>query len=883
MQTESSAQGVARDLEADYKNALQRYSSRHLVLRPPVSQRRLDFEYRRPQLLRECIAEAVGVFIYVFPGFASIASINLNITSPTVTLFGSLFQVGLAFGVGIALAITVCAPVSGGHFNPGVTLCFAVWGGFPWRKVPLFILSQIFGAFMAGIVLMGCYWPQIQTVKAAEIAKSGSAVYNGGAGGILCPFPPEDQSNLGYLMLQEFVGSALLSMIIWSCVDLSNPFSTPVSLPYTVGLAFAVIIWGFGSQSLSMNSARDLGPRIVTAIFFGSEAFTYKHFAWIPILVNIPGYLLGAGFYEYVFRDSARSVQMGLETHREGREGMMRHLTNAGLMNVAVGYGSVSSFADGRNGKDRAYEVEHARKRRNVATSHQGGPASAQKRRIESLTAEVQSLKSQITQSSPLSREVSERKVATPAPKAVTQDTQVLSPDDLAIPVTAVHVMIHPSPNGQPQRNMAGWTPSNQSQWHREEYGSKDLAKRDLFDDAQARRLFSDFMQQCNTATPIFDPVLDTYESIRELYPRTLNVILWLAARQDLSGDKTLEQEVRCMVGQTLFENPCSLDGLEAMLLLSVHSEKMWFALGHTHQMALDLRLQACMENVLAAPDDCSRADSQYARLWLFVVYFDRALAIGGARWPRCDRMDPTSLEAFAQRRYSHPSDIFFCASLEIFDFSASLRLRPLSELPDILELDNALDQWFSKWDGHYDKQCVHESSLQRIHLKIQLLLAKTWQLAIVLVRLLHSPDQDERTCSLPVHILRTEHELFEFISQSDAYRRYFPWSPTYEVLLLTFTVIVGLKVLSMYPDPRQQERFKDAAFPIAALLQKHPLQHFSRVIDTLLQALDNSGDPVTDNNFDGMNLDWIDGSWNFDAQFDGLFGDWARDFETVS
>ncbi|KAF2163621.1 hypothetical protein M409DRAFT_68511 [Zasmidium cellare ATCC 36951] len=291
MQAEASTSGVARDLESDYKNALQQYSSRHVVLRPPVSQRRLDFEYRRPQPLRECIAEAVGVFIYVFPGFASIAAINLNIISPIVTLFGSLFQVGLAFGVGIALAITVCAPVSGGHFNPAVTLCFAVWGGFPWRKVPLFILSQIFGAFMAGIVLVGCYWPQIQTVKAAEIAKSGSAVYNGGAGGILCPFPPEDQTNLGYLVLPEFVGSALLSM------------------------------------SLSMNSARDLGPRIVTAIFFGSEAFTYKNFAWIPILVNIPAYLLGAGFYEYVFRDSVRSVHMGLETHREGRQGMARGCT----------------------------------------------------------------------------------------------------------------------------------------------------------------------------------------------------------------------------------------------------------------------------------------------------------------------------------------------------------------------------------------------------------------------------------------------------------------------------------------------------------------------------------------------------------------------------
>lgn len=221
-----------------------------------------------------------------------------------VELFSTIFQVGLAFGLGITLAITICAPVSGGHFNPGITFCFAIWGGFPWRKVPHYLLSQLLGAFIAGIVLMGCYWPQIQAAKELDISKYGSAVYNGGAAGILCSFPPSNQTNLGYYVLQEFICTLIVGIVIWACIDPANPFKTPVSLTYTIGVAYAIVIWAFGSQALSLNTARDLGTRIVAAIFFGKEAFTAYNFAWIPILVNLPAYILGAGLYEYAFRDS---------------------------------------------------------------------------------------------------------------------------------------------------------------------------------------------------------------------------------------------------------------------------------------------------------------------------------------------------------------------------------------------------------------------------------------------------------------------------------------------------------------------------------------------------------------------------------------------------
>lgn len=130
-----------------------------------------------------------------FPGIAAITTFTINAESPLgVTAFGSIFQIGWAFAIGIAFAIITCAPTSGGHFNPAITICFAIWQGFPWRKVPHYIFSQIFGAFIAGLLLMGMYWPEIQTFKAESIASGRGLVYNGGPASILCTFPNPNQT-----------------------------------------------------------------------------------------------------------------------------------------------------------------------------------------------------------------------------------------------------------------------------------------------------------------------------------------------------------------------------------------------------------------------------------------------------------------------------------------------------------------------------------------------------------------------------------------------------------------------------------------------------------------------------------------------------------------
>ena len=114
------------EMEVGVTDAVQRHVKRHVVPPKPVSQRKLDFEHARPRWMREMAGEALGVFFYVYPGIASTASFFLNGAEPA---FGSLYQIGWAYALGIAFAIICFGATSGGHFNPAVTICLALWQG----------------------------------------------------------------------------------------------------------------------------------------------------------------------------------------------------------------------------------------------------------------------------------------------------------------------------------------------------------------------------------------------------------------------------------------------------------------------------------------------------------------------------------------------------------------------------------------------------------------------------------------------------------------------------------------------------------------------------------------------------------------------------------
>lgn len=90
----------------------------------------------------QMIAEVIGTFFVIFAGCGSVVvnKIYEQVTFPGVCVTWGLIVMVMVYSVG---------HISGAHFNPAVTITFAVFRRFPYREVPAYIVAQLIGSIMA--------------------------------------------------------------------------------------------------------------------------------------------------------------------------------------------------------------------------------------------------------------------------------------------------------------------------------------------------------------------------------------------------------------------------------------------------------------------------------------------------------------------------------------------------------------------------------------------------------------------------------------------------------------------------------------------------------------------------------------------------------------
>lgn len=219
---------------------------------------------------RSLVAEAVGTFALVFAGTGAVV-----IDAATGGGVGHV-GIGLTFGLVIMVMIYAVGHVSGAHFNPAVTLAFAVGRHFPWPLVPLYWGAQLGGGLLASLLLRALF---------GEVAALGATLPAGSAG-------------------QSFVLEAVLTAILMFVI---TSVATDVR---AVGQAAAIAIGGtIGLEALfagpisgaSMNPARSLAPAIVSA--------TWQH-QWLYLAGPALGAVVGVLLYQVV-RGSAIAPATG--------------------------------------------------------------------------------------------------------------------------------------------------------------------------------------------------------------------------------------------------------------------------------------------------------------------------------------------------------------------------------------------------------------------------------------------------------------------------------------------------------------------------------------------------------------------------------------------
>lgn len=303
--------GIADGL-GDKSVSLQRHSTPHS---PPPAWL-VKWEQKRPVWLAESVAEIIGVFFYTFLGVAATAAFFLS-RAESLPQFSNLFTVGAAYGAGIAFAIYVTAQTSGGHLSPGYTIAFWLLRGFPARKIPRYIISQVFGGFLACCCVWGLYREPINEIVELLRASGGgdAAIFTPtGPAGIfgLLPTPGLE---LRYAFANEFLANVVLSILVFAATEPNNIFLSLPIVPIIVGAGYATIIWGLTDLGLSLNTARDLGGRMACAAVFGRKCFTASSsYTAIAALANIPAVIVGGLIQILFLSDSARPILLLPET-----------------------------------------------------------------------------------------------------------------------------------------------------------------------------------------------------------------------------------------------------------------------------------------------------------------------------------------------------------------------------------------------------------------------------------------------------------------------------------------------------------------------------------------------------------------------------------------
>ncbi|KAF5325514.1 hypothetical protein D9619_009709 [Psilocybe cf. subviscida] len=251
--------------------------------------------------IRKPVAEFLAVAILVVFGAGGDCSAVLS-TNPDVASShkGEFLSTNLGWAIGLALGIWVSAGISGGHVNPAVTIALAVWRGFPWRMVPVYIFAQLMG----GIVGAGLVYAQY--IHAIDIFEGGRHIRTPATAGLFSSFALDYMTNVS-CFFSEFLGAAILVFMIMAATDKNNAAPPLSILPVVAFLTLLGLGVALGMQTaFAFNPARDFGPRLfLTMVGYGQELYTFRnqYWLWCMIMGPILGAICSLGLYDTLLYD----------------------------------------------------------------------------------------------------------------------------------------------------------------------------------------------------------------------------------------------------------------------------------------------------------------------------------------------------------------------------------------------------------------------------------------------------------------------------------------------------------------------------------------------------------------------------------------------------
>ncbi|WP_194409090.1 aquaporin Z [Microbacterium cremeum] len=239
-----------------------------------------------PTTVNRLVAEALGTFLLVFGGVgAALFAANFPAGSEGNPLGIGFVGVALAFGLTVVAGAYAWGPISGGHFNPAITLGLAAAGRFEWRNTIGYLIAQIIGGALGTtmIVLIGLFGPGdwLATAQDGGFASNGFGELSPGGFG------------LGAAIIAEILLTAIFVLIILGVTHSTR--GTAALAPLAIGLTLTLIhLISIPIDNTSVNPARS----IASAIYGGAGALGQL---WVFIVFPIVGGIIAGLLHRALF------------------------------------------------------------------------------------------------------------------------------------------------------------------------------------------------------------------------------------------------------------------------------------------------------------------------------------------------------------------------------------------------------------------------------------------------------------------------------------------------------------------------------------------------------------------------------------------------------
>jgi aquaporin Z len=209
-------------------------------------------------------AEFLGTFWLVFGGCGS-AVLASGVPDVGIGYLG----VAIAFGLTVLTMAYAVGHISGGHFNPAITIGLATAKRFAWKDVPSYVVTQVVAAVVAAAVL----WVVASGVDGFSASESGFAT-NGYA----------EHSPGGYSLVAVLVAEVVLTaMFLYIILGATDTRAPKGFAPIAIGLSLTLIHpISIPVSNTSVNPARSTGP----ALFAGSEPMMQLWAFWLAPIVG---------------------------------------------------------------------------------------------------------------------------------------------------------------------------------------------------------------------------------------------------------------------------------------------------------------------------------------------------------------------------------------------------------------------------------------------------------------------------------------------------------------------------------------------------------------------------------------------------------------------